>query len=173
MPLGDTRSDVPQKVVQCESKRDLPSTMKIILFVLSFCLNAVVAAVAPEIIHYPLVHNLMRLYERTPTAFVRADIITAITAFGLGYFVYRRWHPRAAKWVWVAGLCLFAGRALVWKLRDPAGVDHSILWQMVGEGPSESVQGFGDWAGYTIPCIRMIFYSNGAFCARIQGMKRR
>src|SRR5271170_4704314 len=48
----------------------------------------------------------------SPTGFlVRDFVFSAVISLALGYFVFRRWHWESAKWVWIAGVCLFLQRA--------------------------------------------------------------
>ena len=95
------------------------------------------------------------------------DLLSTAAAFGLGYFVYRRWKPASSKWVWLAGLCWFAWGALL----TLDGNHGTILWKP----PNVSVLDFNinnlynvrsleNWSGYMLPLLRTVFYSTGAFC---------
>lgn len=96
------------------------------------------------------------------------DLLSAAAAFGLGYFVYRRWKSASSKWVWLAGLCWFAWGALLTLDRN----DGTILLEA---SSNVSVYDFNindlysrssleNWTGYMLPLLRTIFYSTGAFC---------
>jgi hypothetical protein len=93
-----------------------------------------------------------------------------IVAFALGYFSYFKLKSATAKWVWVAGLCWFGQRAIgLWldqgTVRRLTGnhdmAPSGLLW------PTADAQSFSNWITYTIPFIRTVFYSAGAFCCSI------
>jgi hypothetical protein len=101
------------------------------------------------------------------TMVVREDLLSAAAAFGLGYFVYRRWKCASSKWVWLAGVCWFAGGALLtldgnhgtvfWKPPNISLLDFNVY-------DADSLSSFENWSGYMLPLVRTIFYSTGAFC---------
>ena len=72
--------------------------MRTVRFVAVFFLNLMLAAIGPEILGTPF-YRYLHLADRSPLAFLKGDLTDAIAAFGLGYFVYRRWRPSASKWV--------------------------------------------------------------------------
>ncbi len=96
------------------------------------------------------------------------DLLSAAAAFGLGYFVYRRWKPVSSKWVWLAGLCWFAWGALL-----TLDGNHGTI--LLEASPNVLVHDFNidnlfsrssleNWSVYMLPLLRTIFYSTGAFC---------
>jgi len=132
-----------------------------------FVLNFFVAAV--------FTYALSRPFIRFSSAAIvqsiwRNNIFDAIAAFGLGYFVYRRWGSSTSKWVWVPALLWFTQRAITFWFENRTfrvlHGDHTIYWEMSGAGCVFDRQACSDWIVYTIPLIRTAFYSAGAlFCA--------
>jgi hypothetical protein len=132
-----------------------------------FLLNVLSASIVSGMLASPFEHFDRNSIHAT---ILRIDLINAIAAFGLGYFVYRRWRSAASKWVWIAGLCWFAQRAVrFWYEQRTFSVIHvyqgtSIFWEMSGNGCEFNFQSCSDFIGYTIPLLRTTFYSLGAFC---------
>jgi hypothetical protein len=130
-----------------------------------FLLNLLLASVLPGILTSPFTHFDR---EALHASMYREALVTAITACGLGYFVYRGWRPVASKWVWVGGLCWFGQRAVrFWFDQRAFSIlyrGHTIYWEMSGTGCDFDMQSCTDWMVYTIPFLRTIFYSLGAFC---------
>jgi hypothetical protein len=131
-----------------------------------FVLNLLLAAVFTDQLASPLLrfdpHSIQ-------TSIVKLEFLNAAVACGLGYFVYWRWRPVSAKWVWVAGLCWFAQRALLlWFEQRSMGVlyrDTAVYWRHFGIDCGIDFEACRDWLGYTIPSLRTVFYSGGAFLA--------
>jgi hypothetical protein len=131
-----------------------------------FVLNLLLAVVFTNQLASPLlrfdVHSIQ-------TSIVKLDFLNAAVAFGLGYFVYWRWRPVSAKWVWVAGVCWFAQRALLLLFEQRSmGVlyrDSAVYWRHFGINCGGDFEACRDWLGYTIPSLRTAFYSAGAFLA--------
>jgi hypothetical protein len=71
--------------------------------------NLLAAVIGTAIIEAPLTGFV----RPSRVAAVKADLLTITVAFGLGYFVYRRWSPSPSKWVWLAGLFWFGQRTLL------------------------------------------------------------
>jgi hypothetical protein len=107
---------------------------------------------------------------QTPGGGLRKEtVLSAVVAFGLGYFVYYKWRSASAKWIFVAGLCWFGWGALEFWLgqRDLRVVSagHTVYWEMSGIGcNSFDTQSCLDYIQYTLLLLRTIFYSAGAFC---------
>jgi hypothetical protein len=119
---------------------------------------------------YPLVR--FNIFTPMPSYVRKYTLLNVLAAFGFGYFVFRRWKPVSAKWVWSAGLCLFiAGCVIYWHEQGAARLfhlDHSVYWGMSGIGCSYNAEGCLDFFAYTIPLLRTISYSAGAFaCSRV------
>ena len=100
---------------------------------------------------------------------IKRDLVDAAIAFALGYFVYHRWRFASAKWLWVAGICLFAQRAVRFGFEQhgPLSVlngSKSLYWEMSGVGCLSDRSVCPDLV-YTFTLLRTIFYSAGAwFC---------
>lgn len=113
-----------------------------------------------------------RAYDRAKMILIE-DIRSAVIAFALGFVVYYLCRNRSSRWVWVAGVIWFAQRSLIYwssqrDLRAVLHSGHSVYWEMSGAGAAANldIQSMGDWAGYTLPLLRTVFYSLGAFlCA--------
>jgi hypothetical protein len=129
--------------------------------VCGFLLNLVVAAIGTNIVESPYVY-LTHPSGMSRGAVLREDLLTSVTAFGLGFFVYWKWQPIASKWLWLAGVCWFGWRALV-ALDGRHGL---VLWELSASGIAFSLDrlSFENWGGYTLPFLRTVFYSVGAFC---------
>jgi hypothetical protein len=98
------------------------------------------------------------------------DLLTSACAFGLGWIVYYRWRPAAAKLVWAIGLCWFGQRALF-----PPDGNHVVLWEVFATRfGSPDWAAMGNWTLYTVLPLRLMFYSAGAFaCSHKAGMGAR
>jgi len=132
-----------------------------------FLLNVLNASIVSGILSSPFTHFGR---DSIHAAILRDQLSNALAAFGLGYFVYRTWRPTASKWVWIAGLCWLGQRAVrFWYEQRTFSVIHvyqgpSIFWEMSGNGCEFNYQSCHDFMVYTIPFLRTIFYSIGAFC---------
>jgi hypothetical protein len=98
---------------------------------------------------------------------LREDLLSAAAAFGLGYFVYRRWKSASSKWVWLAGVCWCAGGALL----TLDGNHGTVFWTApnvllldFNTNDGYSLSSLENWTGYILPLLRTVFYSIGAFC---------
>jgi hypothetical protein len=132
----------------------------------AFFLNLLLALVLTGALDYPFIHFDPHSIQ---TSIVKQDMLDAVAAFGLGYFVYRRWKPVSARWVWVAGLCWFAqGALLLWLEQRSMGVlyrSNTIYWRHFGISCSSDLfETCRDWIDYTLPLLRTFFYSVGAWC---------
>ena len=76
-----------------------------------YLLNLLAAVIGTKVVEDPFDH-FVHFSDRTSAAILKADFLTSTVAFGLGYFVYRRWQPASARWAWVAGACWFGLGAL-------------------------------------------------------------
>jgi hypothetical protein len=105
------------------------------------------------------------------------EFISSIVAFALGYFGYRFLKSSAAEWVWVAGLCWFGQRALgLWLdqgvVRTLNGNHGIAIWGLPWSDPKPDPLSLSIWIGYTLPFLRTVLYSAGAFCwARLGAAK--
>jgi hypothetical protein len=94
------------------------------------------------------------------------DIRSAAIAFVLGFVFYYFRRTPTSRWLWVAGVIWFAQRAVAyWNSQHLVRVvthsGHSIYWEM--SGFNYDPRSFNDWAFYTLPTLRTVFYSLGAF----------
>jgi hypothetical protein len=96
------------------------------------------------------------------------DILTALIAFALGYFVYYKWRSSSAKWVWPIGLGWLTYRVLkIWfeqqALRTVTGASPPIFWELAPHASGPVQQQFETWIN-TLVFLRTAFYSMGAAC---------
>lgn len=129
----------------------------------AFFLHLGLAVIGTLIVESPFERAMV---GRSVTASLfRVDLLTSVCAFGLGYFVFQRWRPLAAKWVWVVGLCWFSQRVIF-----PPDGNRVVLWEVAATKSAL----FTDWAAlsnwtlYTLFSLRVIFYSVGAWCSSLR-----
>jgi hypothetical protein len=129
-----------------------------------FLLNAVVAVLGTAIIESPFEHYAHVSSLRASLLIM--DLLSAAFAFGVGYSVYWRWRPAASKWVWIAGVCWFGQRAVL-----PLDGHHVLIWEIYATNSVfPDFERLGKWSLYTLPLLRTIFYSAGAYCcSRLHG----
>ena len=90
------------------------------------------------------------MYNRAPV--IRAvgllslarNLVLHLIAFLLGGFVYYKWKPPEAKWLWIAGACGFAWRVI---LGSPQTIHEEVGWLTLG-----------------LVSLRVVSYSLGALC---------
>jgi hypothetical protein len=104
-----------------------------------------------------------------------ADLLDAVLAFSLGYFVYHRWKSTSSKWVWVPGVCWFTLRLVhLWYAQSVlsrlTGARPAIFWELSGDSGLPDYESLETWSGYTIVLVRTVFYSTGAVCCSRVGM---
>lgn len=74
----------------------------------SILLNAVIALLGPQPVEFDLAGAL---HPRTPLSIYLTEVLVGfVVACALGFVIYRKWAPAAARWIWVGGLCGFAWR---------------------------------------------------------------
>jgi hypothetical protein len=133
-----------------------------------FFLNLLLAAVFTDQLTSPFVRFDTHSIEGS---IFKLNCLNAAVAFGLGYFVYWRWRPVSAKWVFIAGFCWFAQQALLlWFEQRSMGVlyrDSAVYWRHFGINCGGDFEACRDWLGYTIPLLRTSFYSGGAWCCSL------
>ncbi len=90
------------------------------------------------------------------------DGLSASIAFGLGYVVFYKWESRFSLWIWLIGAFWF-GQQAIRAYFDPGLHGETIFWEFVSPkfGGRERLE---NWLTYTIPLVRTVFYSAGAFC---------
>jgi len=128
----------------------------------SFGLNILNAAIGTD---------MMQTVFWNPQGFVASrwsliqfDVVTSTVAFVLGFLVQWVWKPDTAKWVWTAGLIWFVLGAIT-----STGDVGSFLPELVPRESAFDVRNSDDenivmhWITLTMPLLRTIFYSLGAF----------
>lgn len=124
-----------------------------------FVANFATAAITPAILE----DNLRQGFRSMPlrVQLQVEDAVSAVFAFSLGYFIFRRWKFVSAKWVWIAGLAFFAVNLLSGR-RNFA----SLCWEFSPRTCEFEAYSLLNWTN-TIVLVRTIFYSLGAFtCSR-------
>jgi hypothetical protein len=132
----------------------------------AFFLNLLLALVLIDVLVSPFVHFDLQSIQ---SSIVKQDSLNAVAACGLGYYVYRRWRRVSTQWVWAAGFCWFThGALLLWFEQRSMGVlyrSNTVYWQHFGTGCSSGLfESCRDWIDYTLPLLRTVFYSVGAWC---------
>lgn len=129
----------------------------------AFLLNLAAATVGVGILESPFI-RYVHFFPVSKASILRGDLLTSAVAYGAGYSVYARWEPRSAKWVWLAGLGLL-GTLVLLMLNGR----HGTIWEISGTATSldfhNYFQNFSNWTEYTLPGLRTMFYSAGAFCS--------
>jgi hypothetical protein len=130
-----------------------------------YLLNLIVAVIGTKVVEDPFDH-FIHFSDRTSAVVLKADFLTSIVAFALGYLVYRRWQPASARWLWVAGAFWFVLGAL----HIVGGRQGTMLWEISRSPFPLDLDSFVNWSKFTLPLLRATFYSAGAFCcSRIEG----
>jgi hypothetical protein len=93
-----------------------------------------------------------------------ADLLSVVVPFLLGSFVWYKWRYDSAKWIGALGVCWFALRAIqiLFGYALPAKFG-GILWEFSGNDSVPPMTAFVEWSLYTLPLVRTVFYSAGAF----------
>ena len=131
--------------------------MKLLRGVVSFLLNLVPpwgTGLIVSALHFP---------ARTMTEhIIHEDLLSALVAANLGFLIYSLLKPAAAKWVWVFGLCWLAFHAVP-VLAEGGGTFRTQFSGMAcASHPTPA--NCREWLGVTLPFMRTVFYSAGAFC---------
>jgi len=147
----------------------IPTSLRVVVAFLS---NVLIAAIGPAVIESPFV-RLVGLSDGAGVArrigSLKADLLTITVALGLGYSVYRWWRPEAAKWIWLVGFLWFVYGAFL----RMDGNHGAILWEASSTEFLDMLSAYRDfynlnsfinWSEFTLPLLRTIFYSLGAFC---------
>jgi hypothetical protein len=141
---------------------------KVVRHLVAFLLNFLVASLGTQLLTSPF--DKAFASANIFHTIVRSEVLSGVAAFGLGWFVYRTRRVAAAKWIWVAGVCLFSYGAIHFKLgQTPSSVlqpdqNHSLYWEMSGLGCRSDAESCRDWALYTLLFLRTLSYSVGAAC---------
>jgi len=131
-----------------------------------FLLNLLQAFFGATFVESPL----YRLFPwKTPKELLLKEyILSAAISFALGYLVYQHWRPTPSKWLWVAGFCwLGLGALLIPNGRSVfEGTAETIYRGMTGIGCVSDPRGdsCANYFNYTVPSLRIVWYSAGALC---------
>jgi hypothetical protein len=141
-------------------------------FTLGLFMNSLLAWFGTAVVETPLghlyrVHNIDQVLEKE-------YLLSAGCALLLGYFVYRRWRPTSARWVWVMGFFWFVVGVVSVLHSQPVSVlaSHppSLLRTFSGADCIDGTRALGcrDWLLFTLPALRLVIYSLGALlCAGV------
>jgi hypothetical protein len=95
--------------------------------------------------------------------------LSVMCAALMGFLMYRTWHSRTSKWVWILPALWFAFRALPYLGRTHS---HSVLFQepgfwihFSGAGCTTAVSSCRVFYAFTVPLIRALSYSGAALLA--------
>jgi hypothetical protein len=135
---------------------------------------SLVSHVFAAVIGTAILENSFAGYTASRAAVLKADFINAALALALGFFVYLT-RPRAApKWTWVVGVSWFIWGVFLFARGRLHG---TIFWELSWydadfdvQNPSNdfySWHSFENWGTYTLPLLRTVFYSVGAYGAAI------
>jgi len=84
----------------------------------------------------------------------------------IGFFVWRRWQTGTAKWVWLLPLVWFLFRAFPFILAAHSAFSDTTAWEHFSGGDCGlRIDGCRDFLVFTIPLVRGIAYSLGAYAA--------
>ena len=128
----------------------------------SLLLNLLAALVATSLAQSPFALFIHFAPPYRP-AMLRADVLIVLVAFGMGFAVYRRWRPKVAKWLWLAGVCWYLPRTILTMLNG----NHDSVLGDHGGGAPPTLQDLAGWVEFTVPCLRLVSYSAGAYCCSI------
>jgi hypothetical protein len=134
--------------------------------------NVLLAVILTDVMTHPFKHyHGLTAIQVTQKEF----LLSAIGAFGLGFSVYWTWRQPTSKWVWAAGLCWFASRAIPLWLEQRAmlfGSPHTLWGQMSGADCAGFAQSCLDAITYSVVLVRTICFAIGAHCAALFLLKK-
>jgi hypothetical protein len=142
--------------------RRVPKVMKVLRAAGIFFLNLLIAVVGTAVVAAPFEH-FVHYSERARVTLLKADVLNVTLAFVLGYLAYAQRQQALAKWVWTAGVFWFGLRAL----HILGGVDGRVFWELNPKISAIDWDSFVSWSGFTLPLLRAISYSGGAFCRSV------
>jgi hypothetical protein len=128
--------------------------------VIGSLLSNLLAALMGTFIAQSPFFRIIAFFPPYRAAMVRADFVIAFVAFGVGFAVYARWRPELSKWLWLAGICWYLPRTILKLSGDHSSEASSVF----GGSPDPTYADILAWAEFTIPCLRLVFYSIGAYC---------
>jgi len=102
--------------------------------------------------------------SHSAAAIVRKEIILSIICAALiGFAMWRTWRNSPAKWIWVPGAVWF----VFGYLTIAGGTDVWGRLSGFGSGSVLSVPDVRSFFAFTVPLIRAIFYSLGAYISSL------
>ncbi len=139
----------------------MDNTSKSLRAALVYFLNLLVAAVGTDALGSPFYHLFHPKTLQAPL--VRESFINPVVAFGAGCFVFYRWRPAPAKWIWVSGVCWFGLQVFL----TPGGTQRPVFSDVSGVTcfSDPGAVNCSNWVVITIPLLRTVFYSAGAWCS--------
>lgn len=137
----------------------------------SVVINLVIAMFGTAVIENPF-SSLIKVHT-LPGIFQRAYALNAIFGCLLGYFVYRRWQPAAAKWLWTIGVGWIALRAILLFPVEHTSVlfpcEHKSIWSALSGSGCTDAASCTNALVLTVLALRIATYSVGAnLCSRLQ-----
>ena len=132
-----------------------------------FFLNLAAAVIGTAVVDSPFRTPFLPLAWSTRMRV--EDGLSAVTAFAIGYFVFRRWKTDWAKWIWVAGVIWLARRLIqMWDGPSVFGGSYAVppglFWEFSNHTLPPDPESLNNWAQYWLVLLRTSFYSAGAFC---------
>lgn len=147
--------------------KEWPRTRQALIPAAWFVLHLLVAVFATRMVESQLPF-LLHLVDRRNLVLME-DCRGAAIALLSGYLAGLRWEPRIGKWTWVAGLSIFGWHALPALLHhDSLNIEFSGGACLSNPASSEC----SNWMLYTLPLVRTVFYSIGAYAASVRAEAR-
>ena len=129
-----------------------------LLLAIRFVRDIVLAVLGPAILDFPISNFATRSLP-VRQALLVTDLVTSLIAFALGFLFFRMRRPPTSKWIWIPGV-LWLAQGII----STGG--HLPLWEIsAGSSVFPDPVSFSNWATYTQPLLRTVFYSVGAVCS--------
>jgi hypothetical protein len=136
-----------------------------LLKALAFVPNLLLAAIGGWLLAAPISLLLFRALPSNVAAYVQ-DLTTLLPAFGLGYFVARKFHHSVARWIWIPAVVLWLLIVLP-ALASYTGLHCNLsrsqyfVREFLFDIRSGCDEGLA-WPFYTLPMLCCMGYSLGA-----------
>jgi hypothetical protein len=159
---------MPESLIETERESPKRRALHAALKGFAFVPNLVFAAIVGSLLAAPISLLLFYIFPSRIAAYAQ-DVTTLLPAFGLGYFVARKFHHSVARWIWVPAIALW----LLVVLPDVASYtgqncdlsrSQYFLREFVFHIRTNCDEGLA-WPLYTLPTLCCIGYSLGAKCA--------
>jgi hypothetical protein len=82
--------------------------------------------------------------------YIKEVVLSSLCALFLGWFVYYKWRPPTAKWIWISGVCYFA-----WRIGVRLAPTYVVDWDPVFNEGIRMI--------YMAMAVRTVAYSLGAW----------